>query len=249
MSPTVQPMASPSPTRPDCVEEKGIILQDSLTDPDLPTRLPFRIYLPPCYSENISASYPSLFLFHGLSMTDSQWDELGINERADQLITSDQLPPFLIVMPRHTTNQDFEIAITDYLVPFIDLNYRSRQDPSMRAIGGISRGAGWAFRIGLKHPELFGGIGLHSPAFIDSEYVITRRIEDLLPGSVPRLWIDIGEADSLLSSTVGVRELMTSLGVHLIWRLDQGGHNPEYWSSNIETYLRWYASLWFSYPN
>ncbi len=81
------------------------------------------------------------------------------------------LPPFLIVMPRdrlweQPENDPFGEVVVEKLIPLIDRNYRSLSERSYRAVGGLSRGAGWAVHLGLSHWELFGAIGGHSlPVF------------------------------------------------------------------------------------
>jgi len=66
----------------------------------LPAPLVYRIYLPPCYEEDTDQSYPVIYLIHGQTYSDTQWDRLGVPETADRLIRTGQVPPFIVVMPR-----------------------------------------------------------------------------------------------------------------------------------------------------
>ena len=66
----------------------------------LPNPLVYRIYLPPCYDEDIEQAYPVLYLIHGQTYTDTQWDRLGVPESADRLISGGATGPFIVVMPR-----------------------------------------------------------------------------------------------------------------------------------------------------
>jgi enterochelin esterase family protein len=206
--------------------------------------LVFQVYLPPCYEEGIDQDYPTLYMLHGLHADASQWLDLGITEIAANLISSGQVEPFIIVLPTQKAGVDLESAVIDELVPYIDNVYRSQQDPAFRAIGGLSRGGGSALRIGLKHPDIFGNIGLHSPAtFYDLVYV-TLWIRGIPKDDLPRIWIDIGKDDSLRESTLALIATLDELEVAYTSLLPEGDHTAAYWSAHLEDYLRWYTSLW-----
>ena len=243
-SATPNPPYPPSPTRPACLNQPGAIVTRELEDPSLSQKLVFRVYLPPCYIEDLNIHYPTLYLLHGLQSSDRQWDELGVDEQANTLISSGRTSPFLIVMPWQKAGVEMETTIVDVLVPHIDQNYRTLRQPSRRAIGGLSRGGGWALRIGLRHPDLFGIIGLHSPAIFFSDPYIALWVKDIPAEAMPRLWIDIGDKDSLHESTLALIALLEELGVSYTSLMSTGDHTSEYWSSHLEEYLLWYIVGW-----
>ena len=243
-STTPTPPCPPNPTRPACLDQPGVIVTRELEDPSLPQNLSFRVYLPPCYPEDLNIRYPTLYLLHGLQSSDRQWDELGVDEQADVLITSGRAPPFLIVMPWQKTGVEIETTMVDILVPHIDQIYRTLHQPAWRAVGGLSRGGGWALRIGLRHPDLFGAIGLHSPAIFFSDPYIALWVKDIPEEAMPRLWIDIGNKDSLLESTLALIAFLEELGIPHTSLMPIGDHTSEYWSSHLEDYLLWYTSGW-----
>jgi S-formylglutathione hydrolase FrmB len=227
-----------------CLEQTGTILTEEIDVPFSNQSLPYRIYLPPCYTEDIHRDYPTLYMLHGIQADDSQWIELGIVELSDALITDGQVEPFLIVMPWQKSGLDIELALVEELVPHIDDVYRSRRQALWRAIGGLSRGGGWALRIGLKHPDIFGVIGLHSPAtFYDAVY-ISLWIREIPKAIVPKIWIDIGKEDSLRDETLNLISFFDELEVPYTSSLPEGDHSPDYWSAHLEEYLLWYTSHW-----
>jgi enterochelin esterase-like enzyme len=240
------PNPSPPPTsipRP-CLNTSGKIITGEIEDPALTRALPFRVYLPPCYGSDPETRYPSLYLLHGLQYSDSQWDDLGVDEKAETLITTGIAPPFLIIMPWHRTGIDPETATVDVLIPYIDRVYQTRSGPAWRAIGGLSRGGGIALRIGLRHPDLFSAIGLHSPANLYSRAYIAAWVKDIPAEAMPNIWIDIGDRDTLLDSAQELIDLLDDLSVPTSWQVNPGSHNAAYWSSHLEMYLRWYSSGW-----
>ena len=126
------------------------------------------IYLPPCYDERIEINYPVLYLLHGQTYTDDQWIRLGVPNILDNLIHSGESQPFIIVFPDDRywnlpAGPGFGERLVDSLIPYIDQTYRTLPDRNHRAIGGMSRGAGWALRLGLP-----AGICSASSAYIPS---------------------------------------------------------------------------------
>jgi enterochelin esterase family protein len=206
--------------------------------------LTFHIYLPPCYAEDIDQNYPTLYMLHGIQADDSQWVDLGISDLSDNLIINGRVEPFIIIMPWHKTGLDIEATLIEELVPYVDKSYRSRPQPFWRAIGGLSRGGGSALRIGLKHPDVFGVIGLHSPAtFYDTVYV-SLWIREISKEDMPRIWLDIGKEDSLRDAALDLIVLLDELEVPYTSLLPEGDHSPAYWSAHLEEYLLWYTLGW-----
>ena len=222
----------------------------SLRDPHLPLPMEYRVYLPPCYDQFTGERYPVLYLIHGMNYNDDQWDRLGANDVADELIRKKEIHPFLIVMPRDRSwsqpDQDgFGQAMIDTLIPYIDKTYRTLPDRAHRALGGLSRGASWTLHLGLTHWELFSALGLHSlPVFwADTPHV--RQWLDAIPrDSLPRIFMDTGDKDYLIRSTLWFENVLTQKNIPHEWYLFPGYHEEAYWSAHVEQYIRWYAQDW-----
>ncbi len=214
--------------------------------------LSFRVYLPPCYDDQPDRRYPVLYMLHGQTNTDDQWVRLGIAETSNALITSGEVPPYLVVMPRdrvwkQPSEDKFGEALVNDLIPWIDAHYRTLPDRTHRAIGGLSRGAGWAVHLGLSEWEMFGAIGAHSlPIFWEDVSMLKQWIEEIPLESFPRLYLDIGDRDQpeMLKSDNWFEELLTEEGIPHEWHLFSGQHMEAYWQSHVDQYLRWYTAGW-----
>jgi enterochelin esterase-like enzyme len=227
------------------MSEPGQVIVEEYIDLDLPRSIPYRVYLPPCYQAPPAGAYPVLVLLHGLLFTDGQWDELGVNEAADDLIRSGAMPPAVIVMPWERKGLDSDSAVTETLLPHIRAAYAGAGDHTNTAIGGLSRGAGWALRIGLKHPGEFGAIGLHSPAVIPPDlYFLPDWIEAARDVGVPRLWIDFAERDTSRAGAQELASVLAGLGLTYAASSAPGEHASTYWSSRVPDYLTWYGLGW-----
>ena len=212
----------------------------------------YRVYLPPCYDEQPERLYPVLYLIHGQNYNHDQWDRLGVDETADAMIASGDIPPLIIVLPRdrsweQPTDDNFGTVLAEGLIPSIDKNYRTIPERAMRAIGGLSRGAGWAVHLGLRYWDLFGALGAHSlPVFwTDTRHV--RAWLDAIPmEQMPRIYLDIGDKDrqQILESAVWFENLLTEKNIPHEWYLNHGYHEEDYWQAHMEDYLRWYTIDW-----
>jgi len=252
-SPTPLSTPTPAPTQtastPACLSLPGQIITDEYIDSDLPRSIPYRVYLPSCYEQPSAAPYPVLILLHGLLFTDSQWDDLGIDESADALLRRGAMPPAVIVMPWERKGLDFEQAIVQKLLPHVRAIYAGGGDRTNTSIGGLSRGAGWALRIGLKHPDQFGAIGLHSPAVLAPDlYYLESWIDSAQAVGVPAIWIDYGERDTSRPGALELAASLAELGVTFASSSAPGEHTAAYWSSRLEDYLAWYALGWIDPP-
>jgi enterochelin esterase-like enzyme len=191
-------------------------------------------------------------LIHGQNFNDDQWDRLGVDETADELIAAGEISPLLIVMPRdrswsQPTEDMFGQVVAEQLLPWIDQNYRTNAEREYRAIGGLSRGAGWALHLGLSRWESFGIIGMHSlPVFWTDLPDIRNWLEAIPYESLPRIYLDLGDKDrpQIAKSAIWFEELLTEKRIPHEWHLYPGYHEEAYWRAHIEEYIRWYAQNW-----
>ncbi len=263
-SPTPLPSDTPEATRasitaakpdpalapPACREEQGK-LETQTIDAGQQGQLTFTVYLPPCYQPHPARRYPVLYLLHGMNNDNQQWVRIGAPAAADELIESGQTPPFLIVMPKEN---DFNLApedssfsgdLVNFLVPWIDQQYATCTERACRAIGGLSRGSAWAFRIGLDNWQMFGAIGAHSfSPFPNDLYLTPGWLAQISADQRPRIYIDIGTYDQAVPDAASIADKLSELRVPHEWHLLVGAHNEDYWKAHVSDYLRWYAGAW-----
>ncbi|MBL6981100.1 MAG: hypothetical protein ISR58_07900 [Anaerolineales bacterium] len=235
-----------------CWNEGGYTQHHQLFSDFLPDPLIFRVHLPPCYDQQPEKEYPILYLLHGQSYGDDQWDRLGVDETADRLIALGEIPPFIIVLPAeqdHNTpppESPYGDAIVNELLPYINETYRIIDKRAYRAIGGLSRGGNWAVHLGLIHWELFGTFGAHSsPSFVTEGPPRIREYLQAIPDDkLPHIYMDAGENDGWIEYTLKLEAVFTEENIPHEWFLFQGTHDEEYWANHIEDYLRWYTQGW-----
>jgi enterochelin esterase-like enzyme len=224
----------------------------SLSSELLKLPMEYTVFLPPCYDELREQRFPVLYMIHGQNYNHDQWDRLGADERAAALIAGREIPPFILVLPRDRSwaqpaEDNFGKVLADALVPQVDADYRTLAERKYRAVGGLSRGAGWAVHLGLSRWELFGAIGGHSlPVFWSDTAHVRRWLADIPVDELPRIYLDIGEKDrpSILESALWFENLLTEKDIPHEWHLFPGYHEEAYWQAHVDDYLRWYTSAW-----
>lgn len=245
-TPTPEPTATITPTSTPvpCRDTVGEVLSVDIPSTTVWYTIDAQIYLPPCY-EAVDQRYPVLYLIHGLNFTDDQWVRLGAPTAADDLLADNIIGPMIIVMPRDRFDADFEQILLQDVLPYVDANYNTISDRLARAIGGLSRGGGWALHIGLRHPDLFSRIGGHSPAVsYDDDGVLVRWVRALPKGEPLALYLDAGQADSSLGSTMFVDQIFTTAGLDHEIYIRPGAHTEAYWTKWTPDYMRFYGEDW-----
>ena len=239
-TPTITPLA--------CLSEPGLVKQEVVPTTNPPQE--FIIYLPPCYENSTDTRYPVLYLLNGQTYNQDQWVRIGAPTIADQLIHSNEAEPFIMVFPddrywNSAAGPGFGTRFINDLIPYVDKNYRTLADREHRTLGGLSRGGGWTVKLGFEHPELFGALGLHSPAiFKDNAPYVEKIIQSIPQETRSKLWFDIGDADMELTSALSLEAVLTRNDYLHEFHRFAGDHTENYWSAHVEEYLRWYTQVW-----
>jgi enterochelin esterase-like enzyme len=257
---TPTPTATPTPTLPACESAGGQILPFADFRSEIAREtLPYRVYLPACYLE-YQRRYPVVYLLHGLNQDETEWETIGVIEALEAGMRLRVLGPMILVMPDFgrigidnlfPPDPSYESVLLDELLPTIERTFCTIQNPTHRAIGGISRGGFWAYSVGLRHPEIFGVLGGHSASFDADNAPPAFNPLDLaldapfLNDAGLRMYFDNAAADpagrelETFSSRLSARGIPHTYVVNPV-----GGHDDEYWSSHVAEYVRFYGEQW-----
>jgi enterochelin esterase-like enzyme len=255
-SPVPSPTATSTPTPFMCPHLQGRTESGVLVSSAIREQVRFLVHLPPCYDLYPERAFPVIYLFHGWPMDEWHWNTLGMDEWSDDWVSRGLVGPFISVMPG--VNQDglyvyssggsnsFEGFVIDELVPHIEGLYRTVQDPSGRAVGGISRGAVWALEIAMRNQDVFGIVGGHSPALALNRplpqydpYLLARQ-----GVSGMRIYLDAGDGDWARAEAMRLRDLLIELEADVTYELHSGGHVDALWSGAIPDYITFYTATW-----
>jgi enterochelin esterase-like enzyme len=248
-TPTAEP-PTPTPAPAGC-SQPGEVKRFQIQSTLLNLQMNVNVYLPPCYDATLAGGYPVAYLLHGQTFDDRMWTNLGAAELADGLILAGEAQPFIMVMPneeffyRPVRGNLFPDAIVSEVIPWAEATFNVCSTRECRAIGGISRGAAWAMRIGLTNPQVFSAIGIHSlPSFLGGDGQVVDWVKALPKDLLPRITMDSGRFDTEIKSAIPVEAVFNQQGLPHDWRLGEGRHDEDYWKAHIAEYVRWYAQLW-----
>lgn len=262
-TPTPTVVSLPTSTPFPCDETAGQIIDfnDNRSPVAGGENLRYRVYIPPCYI-GTQKRFPVVYLFHGLSYREQQWETLGMIRALDEGILTGRHAPMILVMPylgnlgqinRFPPENSYERHLLEELMPQIETNFCTINNRAHRVLAGISRGGFLAYSIAMRNPATFGSVAGHSAFFANNPVEIPPPFNPLeialndasLPEARLRMYLDNGASDSsgpsqqLFSSRLSARGIAHSYVVHPV-----GEHNNDYWSRHVGEYLDFYGRDW-----
>lgn len=137
------------------------------------------VYTPASY-ESGNATYPVLYLQHGMGEDERGWSQQGkMNYIMDNLIAQGKAKEMIVVMDngncshsfgtkKGETMAEFGASFTPVLlkdiIPFIEKNFRAKTDRQNRAMAGLSWGGKETLEITTANLDKFSAIGTFSGA-------------------------------------------------------------------------------------
>ena len=155
----------------------GKIVTDSLWSRVLGVSVKFNVYLPDGYGK-AEKTYPVVYLLHGLTDDYTAWRERGgMRTVADELISSGEAVPMIIVMPNaggpdvhkiwngyfNLPGWNYEDFFFGELVPGVESKYSCGGSKGQRAVMGLSMGGGGSVVYCQRHPDMFSSCYAMSP--------------------------------------------------------------------------------------
>ncbi len=250
-TPTVSPQPTPASTPPaDCLTEGGRVESFQLPSAAIGKPLQGYLYLPPCFDPHSKQPYPLVILLHGQSADAGQWLRLGLTETANRLIANRTIPPLAIALPyeeyslRNPYESGYDLALLEELLPWLAEQYPAVcREGACRALGGLSRGGGWALWIGFRQAQGFAAIGGHSaPPFYGMDARLPLWLKENAAVPLPAVYLDVGEKDRYYRTIAEWHDWLVRQSIPHEWRVNPGAHDEDYWRSQLETYLRWYGT-------
>lgn len=138
------------------------------------------VYTPAEYDKNTSATYPVLYLQHGMGENETGWHKQGnMADILDNAIAAGKAVPMIVVMDNgncdyifgtvpgetHATfGASFTPILLNELIPYIESNFRAKTDRDHRAMAGLSWGGHETLETTMRNLDKFAHIGSFSGA-------------------------------------------------------------------------------------
>src|SRR5438132_769367 len=176
---------SPRPLAPASATASVSVLSDSFAMPQLGRRRRVWLYLPPGYARS-QQRYPVLYLQDGQNVFDARTSfagEWGVDETLDSLRALGDAGVIVVAVDNGQQRRFDEYSpwpnpqygggqgdgyvefLVQTLKPYIDQHYRTLPDRFHTGIAGSSMGGLISLYAALKYPDVFGRVGVFSPAF------------------------------------------------------------------------------------
>jgi predicted alpha/beta superfamily hydrolase len=251
--------------------------------PDITAR-PVLIYLPPSYNKNSSRRYPVLYMQDEQNIWD--YGEPGrwrVDTIADEMSRKSLIEEVIIVgIPNNPDNREREFfpPYNHIQIPsseksilqgwgdqysrfviqiklFLDAHFRTKPDKTDTAIAGSSCGGIISWYMAYTHPELFGKVGIFSPAFhisfSDQKSGERMTLVTFMARQGEKKTIQIymscggeGHGEDLLSDCSGPTVQMRDVLIEKGWSLNrdlsfnlqwQAPHNEHTWNDAFPAFL------------
>ena len=216
------------------------------------------VYTPPGYDPE--KKYPVLYLLGGSGELPSNWVYDGrVNFIMDNLLAENKAKPMIIAIPNNQvihrnhpqhselTFDIFEKELRNHVIPVVDENYSTIQNPEGRAISGLSMGGRHSMFIGFRSLDLFANFGILSAGDTDAETSLSHFLNDSeVNNKIDYLFVGQGTKEAEGFFNARVQGLVGALNKHDIEHKyyvgGNGGHDWSTWRHLL--YYRFLPNLW-----
>ena len=212
------------------------------------------VYLPPGYMESQQKRYPVFYLISGTTDTEEVYYKVGrVNYILDNLIADKQAKEMIVVLPYGNPTKllpappaagmpqtqfggdVFSKDLIQDLMPYIESNYRTRNDRDHRAIGGFSRGGNQGLFNGLSNLDKFSYLCSYS-SFTSTTIPDVYDNADDTNKKIHLFWLGVGTDDFLYGNARDYMEFLDKHGIRSVkeYTNDKFGHtwmNAKYFLS------------------
>lgn len=238
-----------------------MIILHQLFSTQLHVNRTIRVYLPPSYQKG-QRTYPVIYMQDGQNLFDES-TAFGRPWFTDKMV--DKLPilkqSIIIGIDNGEQSRINEYApfkknkgggqgdayldfVVETIKPFIDSNFRTKTSAEHTWIVGASMGGLISYYAGLKFPQVFGKVGVLSPAFWFNPEVLQLNLKTDLSQS--EFYIVGSKTESIYMESALQKSYwaLKNLGlsdeqIKVIVR-DRGKHNESFWARELKKmYLEW----------
>ncbi|UOR03502.1 alpha/beta hydrolase-fold protein [Hymenobacter aerilatus] len=219
------------------------------------------VYLPPSYTTS-HRRYPVLYLQDGQNIFDEATSfsgEWGVDEALNQekratIVVAidnggdkrlDEYSPWRNSQYGGGEGREYAAFLTETLKPYIDQHYRTRPGRRHTGIGGSSMGALIALYATLRYPDVYGRVGVFSPALWFAKDSLDRFVQRARSGRPTRLYLVAGqqESETMVPYMTQLRDQLHQAGVRsanlrFVVRPD-GQHNEGFWRREFPAAYQW----------
>jgi enterochelin esterase-like enzyme len=212
-------------------------------------KIQYKVYLPYAYEK--LKNLPVAYVTDGEEYSETL--QGGMIETLDNLIYEGKIKPIIAIfidpcnpdtlyqnrrMQEYRESTPFINFVCQELVPHIDSNYHTIQNPDARLIMGASLGGWNAAWFGLKRADIFHLIGIQSPAFTD-EIIKEYSASPLIP---LKIFMSTGTIHDTQKQALKMKSILEKKNYLLSYIEVNEGHSWGNWRALIDDILIYFFS-------
>lgn len=259
-----------APSREVSTAAPNVQVPDSLFYmPQLNRNRQIRIYLPPGYASS-SERYPVLYMHDGQNLFDKATSfsgEWGLDETLNQLTEAGKTAGVIVV--GIDNGGDFRIAeyspwknkahgggegaaylqfIVETLKPYIDQRYRTLPQQQHTGLAGSSLGGLISLYGAVTYPNVFGKIGVFSPAFWFNPEIFDYTRRNFSPATAQEFYFVASrqESETMVPLMQQMQQLLLERGVAPenigYSATEDGAHKEWFWQREFPAVFLWLFS-------
>ena len=247
--------------------ENVYILDEQFHLPSLQRTRKIWVYLPKGYTDT-EKRYPVIYMHDGQNLFDdlhafgSEWgiDETLDAERGNMIIigiengAEHRMSEYMLYdHPDHGAAEGILYLkdICEVLKPFVDSALRTKPDREHTCIAGSSMGGLISFYAGLYFPQIFGVVGIFSPAlwldapriFTEVQEVAERNIHsnEFLPSQRWYFYAGAMESETMVAEVASMVKIFRQYHyMDITYQIDAGGiHDEAVWKNYFPEFYKW----------
>ncbi len=219
-----------------------------------------------CY--NTPRKFPVLYLLHGTYGDEADYTRFSRIESYAQEY-------YVAVVMMSTENgcyrdmprggPEYEQYVTRELPKMMQWMFPISDRREENFLCGLSMGGTGAFKLGMKHPELYGHVACMSSNFDgwqdcadngDTVWSMAFAQGERLKGTgedmyhlaeqavksgvtLPELYVCVGKEDFLYQSNIDFKKHMDTIGMRYVYHEQPGIHNWDFWDDELRRILAW----------
>ncbi|MBW9094111.1 esterase [Microbacterium jejuense] len=199
-----------------------------------------KVWTPVDYDPERAEAYPVLYLYHGFAQNYASWTEVGrAAQILDNLYARGEITPMVVVMPGYT-GAPFDIwpDLSGNVMPLVSAQYNVSDDPSQRAMAGLSWGGFLTNGAMLNHPGNFAYFGMFSPPFTAATLDPSTPAGQTVIATTKSVTLYAGDVDAgAVSAINGVEANLTANGIPTVKTIVPGPHGFDVWWQGLSDFL------------
>lgn len=137
--------------------------------------------------------------------------------------------------------KNFENELKDYVIPFVEKNFRVNTTPDQRALAGLSMGGIQTLYAGVRNHNMFSHLGVFSsgwfgnqPALSNPQYQFMKENAAAINSNIKSFWIAMGGKEDIAYNNCKIMMgKFDEIGIKYTYSEYPGGHTWPVWRNNL----------------